>query len=117
MSIMVLYVASCIIFPIIFKEGPRAVFMPILVRKPKVKDCLTHFPALAPAVTDLCNAQRLHGLRNKATPTTCHFRKVLHRVHMQCTQVWQAMQTPASSREYRTLCDANLTEHACGCTQ
>ena len=36
MSIMVLYVASCIIFPIIFKEGPRAVFMPILVRKPKV---------------------------------------------------------------------------------
>ena len=36
MGVMLIYVASCIIFPIIFKEGIRAVFMPFLVRKPKV---------------------------------------------------------------------------------
>lgn len=36
---MLLYVASCIIFPIIFKEGIRAVFMPFLVRKPQVPSC------------------------------------------------------------------------------
>jgi len=36
MGVMLLYVASCIIFPIIFKEGIRAVFMPFLVRKPQV---------------------------------------------------------------------------------
>lgn len=35
MGVMLIYVASCIIFPIIFKEGIRAVFMPFLVRKPK----------------------------------------------------------------------------------
>ena len=37
MGVMLLYVASCIIFPIIFKEGIRAVFMPFLVRKPQVR--------------------------------------------------------------------------------
>jgi hypothetical protein len=37
MEVMLLYVASCIIFPIIFKEGIRAVFMPFLVRKPQVR--------------------------------------------------------------------------------
>lgn len=37
MGVMLIYVASCIIFPIIFKEGIRAVFMPFLVRKPKVR--------------------------------------------------------------------------------
>ncbi len=36
MGVMLLYVASCIILPIIFKEGIRAVFMPFLVRKPQV---------------------------------------------------------------------------------
>ncbi|KAA6421686.1 MAG: squalene monooxygenase-like [Trebouxia sp. A1-2] len=41
MGVMLLYVASCIIFPIIFKEGIRAVFMPFLVRKPQAKAALS----------------------------------------------------------------------------
>ncbi|DBB08092.1 hypothetical protein WJX82_004601 [Trebouxia sp. C0006] len=41
MGVMLLYVASCIIFPIVFKEGIRAVFMPFLVRKPQVKAALS----------------------------------------------------------------------------
>ena len=36
MGTMLIYVACCIILPIIFKEGIRAVFMPFLVRKPQV---------------------------------------------------------------------------------
>lgn len=46
MGVMLIYVASCIIFPIIFKEGIRAVFMPFLVRKPKVFTLVTRSVSL-----------------------------------------------------------------------
>ena len=38
MAVLLLHTACCIIFPIIFAEGVRAVFLPFLVRRPKVSN-------------------------------------------------------------------------------
>ena len=38
MAVLLLHTACCIIFPIIFAEGVRAVFLPFLVRQPKVSN-------------------------------------------------------------------------------
>ena len=38
MAVLLLHTACCIIFPIIFAEGIRAVFLPFLVRRPKVSN-------------------------------------------------------------------------------